>query len=73
MAISFVTTTSYGSWLPGDLRGYVRRGLILPGDPALMELSRGLMKGAPVTFTLYNHERLFNRAGGGLQRVWIPS
>jgi hypothetical protein len=24
---AMVTTTSYGSWLPGDLRGYVDRGV----------------------------------------------
>jgi REP element-mobilizing transposase RayT len=60
MAITFVTTTSYGSWLPGDLRGYVRRGVILPGDPALMELSRGLMKSSPVKFSLDERDRLFD-------------
>ena len=60
MAISFVTTTSYGSWLPGDLRGYVRRGVILPGDPELLEMSRGLLKGAPVRFSVADRERLFH-------------
>ena len=50
MAITFVTTTSFGTWLPGDLRGYVREGVILPGDPKLLELSRQLMKGTPVYF-----------------------
>ena len=32
---TMVTTTTYGSWLPGDLRGYVENGIILPGDPAV--------------------------------------
>ena len=59
MAISFVTTTSYGSWLPGDLRGYVRRGVILPGDPKLLEMSRGLLKGESVRFSVAERERLF--------------
>lgn len=60
MAISFVTTTSYGSWLPGDLRGYVRRGVILPGDPELLEMSRGLLTGSPVRFSLEQRDVLFD-------------
>ena len=30
---TMVTTTTYGSWLPGDLSGYVDNGIIFPGDP----------------------------------------
>lgn len=60
MAISFITTTSYGTWLPGDLRGYVRDGVILPGDPNLLELSRKLLKGAPVYFSTSEREQLFD-------------
>jgi hypothetical protein len=58
MTITFVTTTSYGTWLPGDMRGYVRRGVILPGDPKLLELSRKCLKSAPVYFTLAERHRL---------------
>jgi REP element-mobilizing transposase RayT len=60
MAITFVTTTSFGTWLPGDLRGYVRKGVILPGDPKLLELSRQLMKGTPVYFSVAEREQLFD-------------
>jgi REP element-mobilizing transposase RayT len=60
MAISFVTTTSYGTWLPGDLRGFVRKGVILPGDPELLDMSRGLLKGAPVRFAIDERDRLFD-------------
>ncbi len=60
MAITFVTTTSFGTWLPGDLRGYVRKGVILPGDPKLLELSRQLMKGTPVYFSIDEREQLFD-------------
>jgi hypothetical protein len=60
MAISFVTTTSYGTWLPGDLRGFVRKGVILPGDPELLDMSRGLLKGAPVRFAIGERDRLFD-------------
>lgn len=58
MAITFVTTTSYGSWLPGDLRGYVRHGMTLPSDPTLLQLSRQLMTGATVYFSVPERDRL---------------
>jgi hypothetical protein len=59
MAITFVTTTSYGTWLPGDLRGYVRKGVTLPGDPRLLEMSRGLLQGNPVFFDHRERDVLF--------------
>src|SRR6185503_10865327 len=59
MTITFVTTTSHGTWLPGEMRGYVRKGQILPGDPNLLELSRKLLKTAPVYFTPAERNRLF--------------
>lgn len=60
MTISFVTTTSYGTWLPGELRGYVRKGQQLPGDPKLLELSRKLLKRDPVHFSSIDRDRLFD-------------
>jgi len=60
MTISFVTTTSYGTWLPGELRGYVRNGEVLPGDPMLLELSRQQLKGKPVYFTASERQELFS-------------
>lgn len=59
MAITFVTTTSYGSWLPGDLRGFVRHGITLPGDPTLLQLSRQLMTSSTVYFSATESDRLF--------------
>jgi hypothetical protein len=59
MTISFVTTTSYGTWLPGELRGYVRNGELLPGDPKLLQLSKQNLKGTPVYFTAAERLRLF--------------
>jgi hypothetical protein len=47
---TMVTTTSYGTWLPGDLRGYVDRGQVLPGNPSLLNHAKSVMKGAPVLF-----------------------
>lgn len=48
---TMVTTTSYGTWLPGDLRGYVQDGVILPGEPKLLDHAKALMSQAPVYFT----------------------
>jgi hypothetical protein len=59
MTITFVTTTSHGTWLPGELRGYVRRGELLPGDPKLLQLSRKLLKSAPVYFSVDERRLLF--------------
>lgn len=59
MAISFVTTTSHGTWLPGDVRGYVRKGVILPGDAKLWEHSRKNLKSPPVYFSRAERVKLF--------------
>ena len=45
---TFVTTTTYGTWLPGDLRGWVSDGRIMPPDPKLLTHSRKLMSAKPV-------------------------
>jgi hypothetical protein len=58
---TMVTTTSYGSWLPGDLRGYVEHGTILPGDPARLEQSRQRMGDhQPVLFSAEQQIVLFD-------------
>ena len=64
MTISFVTTTSYGTWLPGELRGYVRKGELVPGDPKLLDLSRQQLKGSPVYFRLAERLLLFSALRG---------
>ncbi len=48
---TMVTTTSYGTWLPGDLRGYVQNDTILPGEPRLLDHARALLADNPVYFT----------------------
>ena len=45
---TFVTTTTYGSWLPGDARGFVENGRILPPDSVRLRRANSLMKKAPV-------------------------
>jgi hypothetical protein len=65
MTITFVTTTSHGSWLPGDMRGYVRKGVILPGDPQLLALSQQRLKCPPVRFASVDRDRLFDAIVAG--------
>jgi PAS domain-containing protein len=49
--VTFATTTSYGSWLPGDTRGYVQDGQVLPASPTLAQHTRALLKKSPVLFS----------------------
>ena len=39
-----VTWTTYGTWLQGDKRGYVKGGAILPGDENIKEICQRLQK-----------------------------
>jgi REP element-mobilizing transposase RayT len=43
-----VTWTTYGSWLPGDERGYVEDGQILPGDLKTLERNKKRQKSPTV-------------------------
>jgi hypothetical protein len=56
---TLVTTTSFGSWLPGDVRGYVERGRILPPAPALAAYAKSKLKGSPVAFKDQEQDILF--------------
>jgi REP element-mobilizing transposase RayT len=47
-----VTWTTYGTWLQGDKRGYVRDGKILLSDKALEEANKKLQKSESVYLTL---------------------
>jgi len=46
-----LTWTTYGSWLQGDKRGYVKDGQMLEADQTLLELCKGLQKGQTVKLT----------------------
>ncbi len=50
-----ITWTTYGSWLPGDKRGYVDNGKILLGDTKVLQRNRKRQK-APVV-KLNNQEK----------------
>ena len=56
---TMVTTTSYGTWLPGDARGYVENGKILPADPKRYDQARQRLVGDPVHFTAGQQGCLF--------------
>ncbi len=44
----FLTRTTYGTWLPGDERGWVERpGQFRPPNPALQATARALLKEEP--------------------------
>lgn len=43
-----VTWTTYGSWLPGNERGYVRDGKTMSGDPRIVKTSRERQKSPTV-------------------------
>jgi REP element-mobilizing transposase RayT len=43
-----VTWTTYGSWLPGDERGYVKNGKTMPGDGRILKASRVRQRSATV-------------------------
>jgi len=56
---TMITTTTYGTWLPGDLRGYVERGVILPGDPDRLDEARQRMARDPVLLSPTDRDTAF--------------
>ena len=58
--------TTYGSWLQGDKRGFVRDGEILQGDERILELCKKLQKCPTVKLTRQEHavveEAILNEA-----------
>ena len=43
-----LTWTTYGTWLQGDQRGYVKKGLLLRGNQGLEQSNQDRLKGNPV-------------------------
>ena len=62
-----VTTTMYGTWLPGDVRGYVDAGRILPGDPTVLRAAVGRMIGRPVYLSHEEQARAFGALCGACE------
>jgi len=57
--LTFITTTSYGSWLPGDARGWILDGKQMPVDPAIEQHSKKLMRSAAILFSAQEQKLLF--------------
>lgn len=57
-AIRFVTVTSYGSWLPGDARGWVQRGEVLLANPELERRARKELVQPIVLFSSQDQDEL---------------
>lgn len=49
----FLTWTTYGTWLPGDERGWNRKGSVgpLPPNPLFLEMARSAMKESAFTLS----------------------
>jgi hypothetical protein len=47
---TLITATTYGTWLRGDARGWVERGVIKPPEPKLEEADRSSLKFPPFRF-----------------------
>lgn len=69
------TLTTYGTWLRGDARGWVDRGVVFPADPVLEEADRRRMKHSPFFFGRAHWLDLGTMIGQSLQerlklRIW---
>jgi REP element-mobilizing transposase RayT len=51
-----LTWTTYGSWLPGDERGYVADGEVLPGQVGILERNRKRQKSSAVKLSAQEKE-----------------
>jgi hypothetical protein len=56
---TFVTTTTYGTWLPGDVRWYVEHKQTLPPSPKLHRYAQSLMKQEPVYLHAEQQDAIF--------------
>ncbi len=61
------TTTTYGTWLRGDWRGWVEDGKILPFDPKLQAADRQRMKHSPFRFEADQLHAIGAMIGASLQ------
>ncbi len=46
-----LTWTTYGTWLQGNKRGYVKKGKTLPGDDKLLEANKNAQSGRTIRLT----------------------
>ncbi|MBX3427645.1 MAG: transposase [Pirellulales bacterium] len=56
---TLITTTTYGTWLPGDARGYVEGGRILPPAPRLAAYASRQLRREPMLLSELQRHRVF--------------
>jgi REP element-mobilizing transposase RayT len=68
-----VTWTTYGTWLQGERRGYVKDGRIMPGDEKIKKANLNLQKYQTVILSKSEREiisrTILDEAGGQGQKV----
>ena len=64
-----VTWTTYGSWLPGDKRGYVKDGQILQGDEVMLQLCKKLQKGPTIQLNKQEKEIVYQAISQETRRI----
>jgi hypothetical protein len=62
---TMVTTTTYGMWLPGDVRGYVDDGVILPSNPRLHAAAQRQMANDAVILSRSEQDAAFEALCAG--------
>ena len=61
------TMTTYGTWLRGDQRGWVDRGIVYPAMPALEKHNRQLLKHEPFYFDTHQLHEIGSMIGHALR------
>jgi hypothetical protein len=56
-----ITWTTYGTWLQGDKRGYVKKGEILPASPELSDSNKQHLSKTPVKLSKA-HRKIVTKA-----------
>ncbi|MEM6313017.1 MAG: hypothetical protein AAF743_02975 [Planctomycetota bacterium] len=59
ISTTMITTTTYGTWLPGDIRGYVDDGTPLPHDPQVLGQAQRKLQIEPVHLSREQQDRAF--------------
>ena len=56
-----ITWTTYGTWLQGDNRGYVKNGKILPANPMLSDSNKHNLTKKPIKLSK-THRTIITKA-----------
>ena len=64
-----VTWTTYGSWLQGEKKGYVKKGVILPGNEKLKTINQEQQKFQTVKFDMKQRQIVQNAILEGAKKL----